>query len=168
MPWVYGRHLPRPERPRESSVPHVALVKFDFISLEERTKLLLKRLDSMMLALVADVGSNVFDLRLAHRECTGSRLPKEARKLRASAPKPVVRAFLEVADNVAERLGPCKEKQTVQMVGLSIDFDRETAEAFERAAHVGMEIGANLVRQGSFAISSRRSGGRRFWRGIEP
>src|SRR3954454_6697363 len=142
----------RPERPRESSAPHVALVKFDFISLEERTELLLKQLDSMMLALVADVGSNVFDLRLAHRECTESRLPKEARKLRASAPKPVVRAFLEVADNVAQRLGPCEEKQTVQMVGLGVDFDRETAEAFERTAHIGMEIGANLVRQGSFAI----------------
>ena len=86
----------------------------------------MKRLDSMMLALVADVGSNVFDLRLAHRECTESCLPKEARKLRASAPKPVVRAFLEVADNVAQRLGPCEEKQTVQMVGLGVDFDRET------------------------------------------
>src|SRR5262245_37842286 len=119
------------------SGPHVAFVKFDFISLEERTELLLKRLDSMMLALVADVGSNVFDLRLAHRECTESRLPKEARKLLAPAPKPVVRAFLEVADNVAQRLGPCEEKQNVQMVGLGVDFDRETAEAFERTAHIG-------------------------------
>jgi len=60
-----------------------------------------------------------------------------------------------VADNVAQRFGPCEEKQTVQMVGLGVDFDRETAEAFERAAHVGMEIGANLVRQGSFAIFRR-------------
>jgi hypothetical protein len=30
-----------------------------------------------------------------------------------------------VADNVAQRLGPCEEKQTVQMVGLGVDFDRE-------------------------------------------
>ena len=41
------------------------------------------------------------------------------------------------------------------MVGLGVDFDRETPEAFERAAHIGMEIGANLVRQGSFAIFRR-------------
>ena len=60
-----------------------------------------------------------------------------------------------MADNVAQRLGPSEEKQTVQMVGLGVDFDRETAEAFERAAQVGMEIGANLVRQGSFAIFRR-------------
>ena len=64
-----------------------------------------------------------------------------------------------MADNDAQRLGPCEEKQTVQMVGLGVDFDRETAEAFERTAHIGMEIGANLVRQGSFAVLRR---------GIEP
>src|SRR4029077_15094545 len=69
-PGFTGATSRRLERPGESSVPHVALVKFD-ISLEERTELLLKRLDSMMLALVADVGSNVFDLRL------GSRKPPE-------------------------------------------------------------------------------------------
>jgi len=46
-----------------------------------------------------------------------------------------------VANNVAQRLGPCEEKQTEQMVGLGVDFDRETAEAFERTAHIGMEIG---------------------------
>ena len=66
-------------------------------------------------------------------------------------------SFSEVADNAAQRLGPCEEKQTVQMVGLGVDFDRETAEPFERAAHVGMEIGANLVRQGSFAIFRREN-----------
>src|SRR3954451_21001392 len=112
----------------------------------------------MMLALVWGVGSNVFDLRLAHRECTESRLPKEARKLRASAPKPVVRAFLEVADNVAQRLGPCEEKQTVQMVGLGVDFDRETAEAFERTAQKAWRSGrisAGSVRSRSFVEKMR-------------
>jgi hypothetical protein len=47
MPWV--RETPqtmRPERPRELSIP----------------------LGSIMLTLVADVGPNVLDLRLAHRE----------------------------------------------------------------------------------------------------
>src|SRR3954452_7071430 len=102
MPWVTGPIVMRPERPRELSIPHIALVKLDLIGLEERTELLLKRLDSVMLALVADVGPNVFDLRLPHREGPESRLPEEARELRAPAAKPVVRAFLEVADNVAQ------------------------------------------------------------------
>jgi len=37
-------------------------------------------------------------------------------------------------------------------VGLGVDFDRETAKAFERAAHVGMEVRANLVRQESLSV----------------
>lgn len=52
----------RPERPRELSIPNVAFVKFDLIGLEERTEFLLKRFDPVMLALIADIGPNVFDL----------------------------------------------------------------------------------------------------------
>jgi hypothetical protein len=63
MPWVREpRQTIRPERPRELSIPHVLLVVLDLIGPEERTEFLLKRLGSMMLALVADVGPNVFDL----------------------------------------------------------------------------------------------------------
>jgi hypothetical protein len=40
----------RPERPRELSIPHVALVKLDLISFQKRTELILKRLHSVMLA----------------------------------------------------------------------------------------------------------------------
>ena len=61
-----------------------------------------------------------------------------------------------MADDVAQRLGPCEKKQGVQVVGLGVDLDRGTAEAFERAAHVGMEIGANVVRQGSTAVLRRK------------
>ena len=52
----------RPEGPRELSIPHITLVILDLVGIEERTEFLLKRPDSMMLALVADVGPNVFDL----------------------------------------------------------------------------------------------------------
>ena len=85
----------RPERSRELSIPHVTLIKFDLIGLEERTEFLLKRFDPVMLALIPDVGANLFDLRLAHRERSESRLPEEARELRAVSAKPVIRAFLE-------------------------------------------------------------------------
>jgi hypothetical protein len=96
MPWVNEPiQIMRPERPPEFSIPRVALVKFDLIDFEERPEFLLKRFDLMMLALVTDVGPNVLDLRLAHRERPESRLPEEARELRAVSAKPVVRAFLE-------------------------------------------------------------------------
>jgi hypothetical protein len=67
MPWVERDNKPmRPERPRELSIPNVAFVKLDLICLEERTEFLLKGLDPVMLALVANVGLNVSNLRLAH------------------------------------------------------------------------------------------------------
>jgi hypothetical protein len=47
----------RPERSRERfSIPNVAFVKLDLIGLEECAELPLKRLDPVMLALIADVG----------------------------------------------------------------------------------------------------------------
>src|SRR5262245_235956 len=155
-----GQQSPQPRglKGRESfSIPHVALIELDLIGLEEPTELLLKRLDPVMLALVADIGPNVFELRLAHRESAESRLPEEARELRIPTAKPVVRAFLELADDVAQRNGPCEEKQSVQVIGLGVDFDRQAAEAFERAAHVGMQIVANLVGQSSFAVLCREN-----------
>jgi hypothetical protein len=94
----------------------------------------LKRLDPVMLALIADVGSNLFYLRLAHRKGSEVRLPEKARKQGAPAAKSIVRAFLEMSDKIAQRLGPCEKKQSVQMVGLGVDFDGGTTEAFERAA----------------------------------
>ncbi len=64
-------------------------------------------------------------------------------------------ALVNVEAHGAQRLGPREKKQGVQVVGLGVDFDRRTAEAFERAAHIGMEVGANLVRQGSTAVLRR-------------
>src|SRR5436305_7028359 len=139
-----------------SSIPHVAFVILDFIGLEERAEFLLKSLDSVVLALVADVGPHFFDLRLAHRERPESSLPEESLELRALTAKPIVRAFLEVSDNVAQSLGPGEKKQGVQVVGLGVDFDRKTAKAFERAAHVRMEVDTNLVRHRAFAALRRK------------
>ena len=60
-----------------SSIPHVAFIKFDLIGFEERAEFLLKGLDAVVLALVANVGPHFFDLRLAHRERPESSLPEE-------------------------------------------------------------------------------------------
>src|SRR5262245_28424546 len=127
MPWVYGPPQPRGlkgPREREPSIPHVALIELDLIGVEERAELLLKQFGTVMLALVTDVGSNVFELRLAHRKGAEPRLPKEARELGILPAKPVVRAFLDLTGDLAQRHGPGEEKQSVQMIGLGIDFDR--------------------------------------------
>ena len=100
-----------------SSIPHVAFVKLDLIGLEERAEFLLKSLHSVVLALVADVSPHFLDLRLAHRERPESSLPEEPLELRASATKPIVRAFLEVSDNVAQSLGPARRNRTCRWSG---------------------------------------------------
>jgi hypothetical protein len=115
----------------------------------------LKRFHTVMFLLVANVGSNVLNLRLAHREGPESRLPEEVCELLTLLTKPVVRTFLEVTDNIAQRLGPGKQKQQVRVVWLGVDLDRGAAQAFEDTAHVRVEIRVDLVRYGSLAVLRR-------------
>jgi hypothetical protein len=125
--------LGRPGFIRCHSIPNVALVELDLVGLEERTVFLFKGFDPVMLALVADVSPHVFHLGLTHRERPESRLPEEPLELRPPLTKPVVRALLEMADDVAQCLGPREKKQGMRVVGLGVDFDRWTAQTFERA-----------------------------------
>src|SRR5215210_2812891 len=141
MPWVEQPTSPCGLKGRESpSIPQVPLVVFDLVGLEQRAELLLKGPDAVMFALVANVGPHVRDLRLAHREGPESRLPEELRELRALLAEPVIRALLEMTDDVAQRLGPGEQKEDVRVIRLGVDFDRGAAEAFEGATHVGVEL----------------------------
>ncbi len=53
-------------------------------------------------------------------------------------------ATLELPE-IAQRLGPREKKQSVQMIGLGVDFGDGTTEGLERVTQIGMEVGANLV-----------------------
>src|SRR5262249_30220094 len=48
------------------------------------------------------------------------------------------------------------KKQRVQVLGLGVDFDRETTKTLERTAQIGMEVWANLIRQDSLAVLGRK------------
>ena len=57
------------------SIPHITLVILDLISCQEDPKLLLKRLNSMMVLLVFDVAPHSFDVGLADGKRTVTVLP---------------------------------------------------------------------------------------------
>ena len=69
MPWVSGSQSPCGLKGRESlSIPYVTLIKLYLRDFEESAKFLLKGFGSVVLALVANIASDVFDVRLAYRE----------------------------------------------------------------------------------------------------
>jgi hypothetical protein len=60
---------------RSTSIPNIAFVEFDLVTLQELAVFLLKTDLCVMIRLVADVADQFFDLRLAHRKATVSALP---------------------------------------------------------------------------------------------
>src|SRR5690348_17324260 len=87
---------------RYVSIPAIAFVVLDIVGLEECPELVLERSHPVMLTLVANVGLNLIDLGPAHREGAIACLPEKFAESRVLLAKPVVRAFLEIADDFAQ------------------------------------------------------------------
>jgi hypothetical protein len=82
----------RPERARES-IPNISFIKFNLIPFQKCAELGLKRKPFMMLALVANVSTNFFNRRLAHRKCAVAALSIKIRELFIARPQPIIGAF---------------------------------------------------------------------------
>lgn len=152
MPWenVPNKFM-RPERVRES-IPHISFIKFNFVSFQKRAELVLKRNPFVMLALVANVFANPFHSRLAHRKRAVTALPKKMRELRPACSQPIVGALFYLPDDITQRFRPGHYEQQMCVVRFGIDFDGRATESFERPAHVGVEVGANVIRQNALPI----------------
>ena len=60
------------------SIPHKPFIELNFVFREKRSELFLKRLHAMVLILIANVVSHLWDIGFAHRERSVSRLPRKA------------------------------------------------------------------------------------------
>src|SRR5712691_96954 len=115
--------MSRPERAQETSIPHVALVIFDFIPFQERPKFVLKSQLFMVGLLVADVSFYRRHIRLTDRERSITRLPEKARELLSPSLDPFRRSFLDLFHNVLQGVVLRKAKENVDVVGYGVHQD---------------------------------------------
>ena len=106
----------------------------------------------MMLVLPANVLANLVHCRLAHGKRAVSALPMETGESRPASTQPIIRTLLHLAHNITQRLCPRQDEQQMRVVGFGIDLNGRATEPVERAAHVSVEIGPNLIRQNGFSI----------------
>jgi hypothetical protein len=127
----------RPERPGEL-VPDAVFVEIEFVAFKKGAEFVLEGNATVMFALRADVSANVLEVGVAHGKDRVASLPIEIREFVALLAEPIVRAFLYVADHVADGLGARHDKQDVSVVGFAVDFDGGAAQAVKNAADVRM------------------------------
>src|SRR5262245_29748597 len=74
-PWVRDKIERKAPRGRDSSIPDIALVEFDFVTLQQYPELVLIGHLAMVLLLICDTRTHLADVGLADRKRAVSRLP---------------------------------------------------------------------------------------------
>ena len=152
MPWVRAfEKWPRPER-AQKSVPHISFIEFNFVSFEKSPEFVLKRNLFMMIALMADVISHLFNRGLAHRKGAVAALPIKIVESLIAFAQPIVGTFFQLPNDIADRVGACHHKQQMRVVRFGIDFNWLTSEPVENSSHVGVQSRSNFIRKISFPI----------------
>ncbi len=153
MPWgIVATGPPRPERALPASIPHISFVAFDFIAVQERPEFVLEGNLLMVLALIPNILAEVINPRLSCGERAIASLPVKLRQPSVLRAQPVVGTGLELPDCVAQRDCTPEEEKRMDVLGLGVDFDRLAAQPMEGPTHVGMEVGAEVIRQARLPV----------------
>ena len=134
----------------------VTLIKRQPMRLQESLELLEERNASMMFFLRLDVPMNLGALRLAHGERAISFLPFESRGLLEYSRNPTRGVRLQLTDDLRDGLVLAQLRQDVNVVGCSIDDQRDSSFIANRAAEILMDPRANFRRQPGFAPLRRK------------
>jgi len=129
----------------------VTLVKWQTMRLQQNLEFLEERNASMMFFLPLDVPVHFGQHRLAHRECAISFLPRKPRAVLECSRDPAGRVSLQLPDEFRDRLVRPKFCQDVNVVGSSVDDQRDSVFVPDCTAEVLMRSGAHFWRQPGFA-----------------
>ncbi len=141
-------------RPIEPSIPHIPLVAFDPIFLQERAKLLLKIMLPMMRLLALDVLDQCLQVRRPNRERAISSLPRELRQRGRLRLDPLGRGGFEIFHQLRNRRCARQSNRQMNMVGNATNpkaFTLGTANdggkiSIERRTHGSIELRHSVLR----------------------
>jgi hypothetical protein len=125
----------------------VTLVEWQPMRLQESLEFIEERNASMMFFLPLDVAMNLGDLRLTHRERAVSFLPRKPRGIFQCSRNPTGRVRLQLPDGFRNRLVLAQFRQDVNVVGSSVDDQRDSAFITDCTAEVLMNSGTDCGRQ---------------------
>jgi len=133
------------ERALRTSIPHIPFVVLDFITAQKRPEFVLVRNLPMVLTLIPNVLAKLVHPRPACGECALASLPVKLRQPNVLRAQPIVGTGLELPNGVAQRGRAPEEKKRLDVLGLRVDFDRVAAQTRKRPAHVGLEVGPEVI-----------------------
>ena len=125
------------------SSPKVSVVEFDQAALQHRQVLLLEGRFLMVLLLIKDVGTYLFQIWRTDRESSIAFLPRELRQSNGLF-NPSGRISFHLPHHVTQPMSRLQARQKVNVIANSPDSQTDTALAINNAAQIGMNSRSNL------------------------
>jgi hypothetical protein len=124
---------------RETLIPHVPLIDFQSVLFAESPELVLERLLTMMLFLIANVFLESRDVNWTYRESAVSPLPIKLSQMLVFELDPFGRISLQIPEKVLKGNALAESTQNVNVVFHSPDNDGRTLQVVADSAKVGVQ-----------------------------
>jgi hypothetical protein len=135
----------------------IAFIKRQRMRAQHNLELLEERNRSMMFFLSLDVTAHLRHLRLTHREGTVSFLPRESRDILEGPRNPARRVCFHLTDGFRDCFVLPQLRQDMNMIGRSVDDQRDSLFIANGPAEVLMNARTNSRRQPWFAFLGRKN-----------
>jgi hypothetical protein len=135
-----------------TSIPRIPLVERNLVLVQERAKLILKRMSAMMFLLLLNVLDHLVGVRRADGKRSVATLPMKAAKICAFGLDPFRRAGFQCFDHLGNRFHTRQIEQDVNVISRPVDRQREAAVVFENSCAIGVQLGFNGTTNHRFTV----------------